>query len=64
VCVSCMSLSQTTSLACLMYVSMSKYLLALADQVLAFTGPREVDAGGIGGVDENKKDVILDNPFG
>ena len=47
-----------------MYVSMSKYLLALADQVLAFTGPREVDAGGIGGVDENKKVVILDNPFG
>ena len=63
-CVSGMSLSQTTSLACLVYVFMSKYLLALAGQVLAFTGPREGDAGGMGGVDENKKDVILDNPFG
>ena len=78
-CVSCMSLSQTTSLACLMYVSMSKYLLALAGQVLALVGPRDGDAGGIGGVGSNKKVnastdllerskdlllTILDDPFG
>ena len=70
---------QTTSLACLVYVYMSKYLLALAGQVLALVGPREGDAGGIGGVGSNKKVnastdllerskdlllTILDDPFG
>jgi hypothetical protein len=69
----CISLCQTTSLTCLVYVSLSKYLLALAGHVLAF------DAGGIGDAGENKKvnasmdllgkskDLLLDifdNPFG
>jgi hypothetical protein len=61
VCLMYASLCQTTSLACLVYVSTSKYLLALsgqelalAGQVLAFTGPREGDAVGLG-VDSNKK---------
>ena len=70
---------QTTSLACLVYVYMSKYLVALAGQVPCLVGPREGDAGGSGGAGSNKKVnastdlleiskdlllTILNDPFG
>jgi hypothetical protein len=58
---------------------MSKYLVALAGQVLCLVGPREGDAGGSGGAGSNKKVnastdlleiskdlllTILNDPFG